>query len=229
MLRSDPFKKKHFLLNRVYLYIDGVTVTIDYIKALGTKDGARFALLLEQRPKWLLLILYLRKYGKLSFGEVRKLLNLDYRAFTLAISYLAGLRPEDLKRTGYLTSPVGDPFIAVEVLTQREKYLVLTEYGRSFAEKVVDYLKYIAVKYGYVDVEKKFGVARIALLTELKKRFPELDVEKYEKRVISFEELISKLSTVDPQLITIMKAEVIDAIPVELVTPRKTYTLYLVL
>jgi len=204
-------------------------MAVDYIKVFGAKDGSRFAILLEREPKLLLLILYLRKRIRLSFGEVRKLLNVDYSWLAKAIRYLAGLDPKDTRRPGYVVSPVGEPFIAVEVLSRKEKYLVLTEYGRSFAEKVVDYLKHVAVSYGYVDVEKKLGVAKIFLLTELKKKLPEVDVEKYEKRVISLEELISRLSVANPRLIPLMKPEIIDAVPIEIVTPRRTHVLYVVL
>ena len=204
-------------------------MAVDYVALFGAKDGSRFAILLERRPKWLLLILYLRKYTRLSFKEARRLLNVDYSGLAKAVRYLACINPRDARRPGHAVSPVGDPFIAVEVLSQREKYLVLTEYGRSFAEKVIDYLKYVAVTHGYVDVEERLGVAKLFLFTELKRRLPEVDVEKYERRVISLEELVSKLSVVNPRLIPLIKPEVIDAVPVEIVTPRRTYVLYVVL
>lgn len=200
----------------------------DYIELFGAKDGSKFAILIERRPKWLLLVLYLRKRYKMSFREAMTILKMNYHRFIRALRYLAGVS-FNKKQVGYVTSLTSEPLVAIEALSYNEKYVVLTESGRRFAEKVISYLKSVALEYGKVDVEDELGIPKIAVMTELRKSLPTIKAEKYEDRIVSFDKLVANLSMVNPRLLAVIKPEVIDAYPIEIRTPSKKHVLYVIL
>ncbi|MEM1694359.1 MAG: hypothetical protein QXL19_08875 [Ignisphaera sp.] len=205
----------------------------NYTSIFGIKEGIVIRMLVENRPKWLLLILYLRKFGAMTLSEIMSRLNIHYGSIKNAIKYLAGV---DLK-TPTLThiTPLGiEPILYVIRIPTKKKIVTLTDYGLQFSNKIVDYLKDIAIKLGSIDVEAKYGIPKIILLNELKQRFPNVDKINLLTRLVSFDELIVKLAKTKPELVSLMRPELIDAIPIELEiavdsrTSRKIY-LYLVL
>ncbi|MEM1560158.1 MAG: hypothetical protein QXK24_00900 [Ignisphaera sp.] len=207
----------------------------DYTTIFGIKEGIVVRMLIENRPKWLLLILYLRKFGAMTLSEIMSRLNIHYGSIKNAIKYLAGV---DLKTSTQITShitPLGvEPLLYVIRIPTKKKIVTLTDYGLQFSNKIVDYLKDIAIKLGSIDVEAKYGIPKIILLNELKQRFPNIDKINLLTRLVSFDELIVKLAKTKPELVSLMRPELIDAIPIELEvavdsrTSRKIY-LYLVL
>lgn len=200
----------------------------DYLKMFGVKDGSRFVLLLEKRPKWLLLLLHLRKSVRLSFKEARNILKMDHSSLLRAIQYLGGISIKSRKReVGYITSMTSDPLIAVEALSYKEKYIVLTEYGRSFTDKIVDYLKDVVLTYGKVDVEKDLRLSWIEVVKVLQRSLPpNVKPDDFLEKLVSIDKVVSKLANDSPRLLYILKPELIGLEPVEIITPMKKFRLF---
>lgn len=206
-------------------------VRYDFISEFGAEDGSRFLLLLERRPKWLLLLLYLRKKVRLSIKEAMELLGLSHTSLKKAIRYLSGRPDMDAKRS-FIASTIYRPLISIEMLSYNEKFIILTEYGREFADKIIWFLKKIALNYGRIDVENELGIPLIEVRKYIRRKLGGLgvtDYDAYDERIIDWQRLVRRLSVKHPLLLRIMNTEVIDAIPVELWTPSKKYILYVVL
>ena len=199
---------------------------MDIIRELGAEDGSRFVLLLEHRPKWLRLVLLLRWRVRLSIREAMRILKMRHASLKNAIRYLAG-SPEPGPRS-FIASTLRHPLVAVEMLSYNEKFIVLTEYGREFADKVIRLLRRIALNYGAVDVEEELGVSRIELAEYIASKLDMANSEEYVSRLVNWHKLVERLSREQPRLVDVMDPELIGAIPVEVETTSGRYILYLV-
>lgn len=201
----------------------------DPVAEMGVVDGSRFKLLLERRPKWLLLLLYLRKRVMLGVREAQRLLGVKYGCLRSAIRYLAGV-PEPGQTPP--PSTIHRPLVSVETLSPREKYIVLTEYGREFAEKATRLLKKIVLACGGVDVERELGVARVEVEERLRETLARHNLKPHrslEDRIVDWERVVHSLTLTHPTLLKVLNTEVVDAVPFTVETPRGTRTLYVIL
>jgi len=198
---------------------------IDFVGELGAEHGALFALLLERRPRWLLLLLYLRRRPGLTLREAQRLLGMRHGSLRRALRYLAG-QPEPGSGRELLASTVGRPLVAVEMLGYGEKLLVLTERGREFADRVLELLRRVALELGRVDVEAELGVSR-------------QEVERYAAsalrqpsgaadRVVDWQRLSEALPRLHPNLPAVLTPETLGAVPIEVETPSGRRTLYII-
>jgi len=189
----------------------------DYTSVFGIKEGIVVRMLVEDRPKWLLLILYLRKVGAMSLSEATSKVNIHYNSIRSAVRYLGGVDIRSHTPPAVSVTPLGtEPIVYVIRMPVRKKIIALTEYGTQFANRVVNYLKDVAVRVGGVDVESRYGIPKVVLVSELKRRFPDADQARLMTRFVSFDELTIKLVKVKPELVALMRPELIDAVPVEL-------------
>ncbi|MEM4583994.1 MAG: hypothetical protein QXV28_07000 [Ignisphaera sp.] len=174
-------------------------------------------MLIEDRPKWLLLVLYLRKLGAMTLSEAMSKVNIHYNSLKNAIKYLGGVDIKSDTSPIISATPLGiEPLIYVIRMPVRRKIIALTEYGIQFANRVVNYLKDVAIRMGGVDVESRYGIPKVVLLSELKRMFPDADQTKLMTRFVSFEELAIKLVKVKPELVMLMRPDLIDGVPIEL-------------
>lgn len=204
---------------------------IDFIAELGTENASRFILLLEKKPKWLLLVLYLRKKIRLSIREATRLLGIPYSSLKNAIRYLTG-RPDREARRQFIATTLFRPLVAVEMLSYREKFLVLTEHGGEFADQVIRLLKRIALKYGRVNIEDELGIPKIEMMKYVAKvlrRHGITDYRGYEERIIDWNKLTRNLLSIYPLLLRVMNTEVIDAVPFEIEISGRKHILYVIL
>lgn len=189
----------------------------DYTSVFGVKEGIVVRMLVEDRPKWLLLVLYLRKLGAMTLTEVSSRINIHYNSIRSAVRYLGGVDIKLHTPPTISVTPLGtEPIVYVIRMPVRKKIIALTEYGAQFANRVVNYLKDVAVRMGGVDVESRYGIPKVVLVSELKRRFPDADQVRLMTRFVSFDELAVKLVKVRPELVVLMRPELIDAVPVEL-------------
>ncbi|MEM1693966.1 MAG: hypothetical protein QXE75_05020 [Sulfolobales archaeon] len=189
----------------------------EYTSIFGVKEGVIVKMFVESRPKWLLLILYLRKLGAMTLSDISSRINIRYNGIRNAVKYLGGVDLRSPSPPPIPTTPLGiDPIVYVIRMPPRKKIIVLTEYGEQFANRVVNYLKEVALRLGRVDVETRYGIPKVMLMTELKRRYPDADQVKLLTRFVSFDELIAKLIKVKPELVQVMRPELIDAVPIEL-------------
>lgn len=191
----------------------------DYVSVFGHREGLVVKTLVEERPKWILLLLQLRKSGSMTVSEAKRAVKLGYRSLRTAVYYLGGVslgRGASQAVASHAT-PLGiPPVLQVIRVPGNKKYLSLTDYGEQFASRLVGYLKDVAVRLGGVDVESEYGIPRVTLLSELSSRFPDVDHNRLLSRFVSFDTLVASLARVNPQLLAVMRPELIDAVPVEL-------------
>lgn len=191
----------------------------DYTSIFGMREGLVVKTLIEDRPKWVLLILCLRKYGTMTVSEARIRINLGYRSIKTALKYLSGVelgRREVLHPATPIT-PLGiEPIVYLIRMPGNKKLITLTEYGVQFANRIVNYLKDVAMRLGGVDIESKYGIPKVTLISELSSRFPNIDQSKLLSRFVSFDELAINLAKARPSLLSVMRPDLIDAVPVEL-------------
>jgi hypothetical protein len=207
-----------------------MSTPIDFLSELGAEDGSRFMLLLERRPKWLLLLLHLRKRVRMSIREAMSTLKLRHESLRKALRYLTGIPDENAKKP-FIASTRRHPLVSVEMLSYNEKFIVLTEYGWEFTNKVVRVLKKIALRYGRVDVESELGIPRIVMYQVLRRTFLDYGIEmkeEYEERIVDWQKLIRNLSVIYPLLVRIMEPEILEAIPVKVETTSGSYILYVI-
>ena len=206
------------------------TQKIDYLEELGAEDGSRFMLLAERKPKWILLLLLLRKHVRLSMRAARKMLSMNYNQLRKAVRYLSGM-PDEKATRPFISTTRAKPLINVEMISYNEKYLVLTEYGKEFADKVILFLKRVALMYGRVSPED-LGISRAEFEVVVARRLAEQgikDVKTYIDRVVDWGKLARNLALTQPILLRVMDPGALGFIPIEIETASRTrYTLYLV-
>lgn len=196
---------------------------IDYLEELGAEDGSKFLIIAELRPKWMLLLLLLRKHVRLSVKTTMKMLGMSYSQLKRAIRYLSGVPDEKATRPFISTTRV-KPLIYVEMISYNEKYLMLTEYGKEFVDKVLRFLKKISIMYGRAEPEE-LGISKVEFEATVRKKLVEIgvkDVEPYVSRVIDLRKLTRNLALVQPILLRILDPIVLGYIPVEIETASKT-------
>lgn len=191
----------------------------DYTSVFGQKEGLVVRTLIEERPKWVVLLLQLRKSGTMSVSEVKNAVKLSYRSLKTAVYYLGGVnlgKGASATTVPHIT-PLGvSPIVSVIRIPGNKKYVTLTDYGEKFTARIVNYLKDVALRLGAVDVESEYGIPRVTLMSELSSKFPNVDQGMLMSRFVSFESLAVALARTRPSLLAVMRPDLIDAIPVEL-------------
>jgi len=204
-------------------------MSVDYLEELGAEDGSRFYILLENRPKWIKLLLLLRRRVRLSVREALKALNMKHDSLKRAIRYLAGL-PDEKSTKVFISSTRTKPLIHVEMISYNERYLVLTEYGKEFVDKVVRFLKKVALKYGSVKLED-LGISVVEAESLIRKKLAEQglrDVRNIEGRIIDWQKLQKALMLSNPLLLRVMEPPLLGFVQIEIETPSRKYSLYFV-
>jgi len=202
---------------------------VDFLDELGAEDGSRFYILLESRPRWIKLLLLLRRRVRLSTREALKELGMKYDSLRRAVRYLAGIPDERSKRI-FISTTRAKPLIYVEMISYNEKYLILTEYGKEFADKVLRLLTKAALKYGSVRLED-LGISTVEAESLIRRKLLEYglkDVKNVEDRIISWQKLQKTLTLTNPLLLRVMEPGLLGFIPIDIETPTKKYSLYFV-
>lgn len=204
--------------------------------SFSTKERGVVKVLLENKPKWIALLLYLKKKGVMSLREVRQEVKMSYTSLKRAIMYLGGIELGRGKTPMFQSpiTPLGiEPLISVIMVSHYKKYITLTDRGEQFAENLAVFLKSLITRYGYVDVERKYGVSMVYVYEELAKKLRNVP-ENIESRLVSYDELLYNLSTRDPRLIDVLRPEIVkpellDMVPIEIsIAGRRKIILYLV-
>lgn len=189
-----------------------------YMSVLGAREGMIVRTLVEERPKWVLLLLYLRKLGILGVSEAKRIVRISYDSLRSALKYLGGVElGRNFSPIAPAVTPIGlEPAVKVIRTPGNRKMITLTEYGLGLASKVVDLLKRIALGYGAVDVERKYGIPRVIVMSEISSRFPGGNPEILASKVVSLDELVINLSKSYPHALPLVRMDLIDAVPIEL-------------
>jgi len=204
-------------------------MSVDYLEELGTEDGSKFYIMLENRPKWIKLLLLLRRRVRLSTREALKALNMKHDSLKRAIRYLAGL-PDEKSSKMFVSTTRVKPLIHVEMISYNERYLILTEYGKEFVDKIVRFLKKVALRYGSLRLEE-LGISVIEAESLIRRKLAEYgvkDVKSIEDRIIDWQKLQRSLMLSNPMLLRIMEPTLLGFVPIEIETPSKKYLLYFV-
>lgn len=203
-----------------------------YVKYLGVEDGTIFSILLEERPKWLVLVMLLRKKIKMKLREAKELTGMRHEQLRRAIGYLSGVNIKAGEKI-LSTSTRARPLIFVEELSARIKILGLTKYGAEFAEKVHRMLIDMASKLGAVNVEKDLGISSVMLRSLVEEKLEELgirDVDPDSVIIIDLDRFLSRMAMYDPYLYRVIEyTEILDAVPIEIPTPAKKHVLYMLI
>jgi len=203
--------------------------SVDYLDELGAEDGSRFYILLESRPKWIKLLLLLRKRYRLSTREAMVALGLKHESLKRAIRYLAGL-PDEKSLRPFVSTTRAKPLIHVEMISYNERYLILTEYGKEFADKIVRFLKKVALKYGSVRLDE-LGISVVEAESLIRRKLRDYglrDVGSVGGNVIDWQKLQRLLALTNPLLLRVMDPNLLGFIPVEIETQSRKYLFYFV-
>jgi len=204
-------------------------MSVDYLEELGAEDGSRFCILLERRPKWIKLLLLLRRRYRLSIREAVKLLSMKHESLKRAIRYLAGL-PDEKQYRPFISTTRVKPLIHVEMISYNEKYLVLTEYGKEFADKVAELLKKLALRYGSVRLED-LGISPVEAESVIRRKLLSYGIRNVESagdRLVDWQKLYKTLVLLNPLILRVLEPDLLGFIPVEIETPGRKLTLYYV-
>lgn len=199
----------------------------DYSKVFGHREGMIVRTLLEERPKWVVLLLQLRKSGSMTLSEARVSANISYKSLKTALRYLGGSSTGrgDCSSVLPAVTPLGvEPVLQVIRVPGNKKYITLTDYGERLVSRILEYLREVAIRLGRVDVESEYGIPRVVLLNELAIKFPGADETKLVERLVSFDSVVVQLARLKPSLLAVMRPELVDAVPVvlEIATDRRT-------
>lgn len=187
-------------------------------RIFGPEDHALFVVLLEKRPKWILLLVHLYNKTVLNMSSAARDVGLKYESLKRAVRYLAGV---SAGRSGIPVSSTSiRPFIRVEEISKRDKFLMLTERGESFAESVINFVNEVVREYGRTDITRQ-GMSpttvRAAIASKLKSRG--FNIEDYDVNTIILEdELLKRISVSAPLLLSIIKPEAYDLYGIQRIT-----------
>lgn len=211
----------------------------DVYMFFSTRERSVIRVIVENRPKWISMLLYLRKNGVMTMRDLRSAVRMSYASLKRALYYLGGIEVGKERGFAYQPplTPLGiEPLVTLISLSPRKKYIALTEHGEEFTNNLVRYLKTLVRKYGSVDIESKYGIPRVYVVNELSKKVKsasERDVEN----IVSLDELYLNITRENPRLLQllrpdILRPELLDMVPLELtvVTGKgiKKLLLYLV-
>lgn len=173
----------------------------------GPEEHALFIILLEKRPKWILLLVYLYNKTVMNMSTAARSVGLKYESLKRAIRYLSGV---SAGRSGIPVSTTSiRPFIRLEEISKRDKFLMLTERGESFAESVIVFVNEVVRMYGRSDITKHGispSVVKAAIASKLKSRG--LSIEDYDVDTIVLEdEFIRRITASTPTLLSIVNPE----------------------
>lgn len=200
------------------------------IKVMGTENAAKFIILAERRVKWLLLLLYLNRNLRLSIRQAMRLTGMSYDSLRHALRYLGGIpdpRTRRLGRRSLITSNTVEPLVSLEELSPNEKYIVLTQHGRRFVESIRNFIVYVALRYGTVDVRRDYAVTEASVIKQITEQGFE-DPYKVLHRLVSWERVRYFFVKRFPSALPILKPELYGFIEVRLRVGNTKIELYYV-
>lgn len=188
----------------------------------STREKSVIRVVMENRPKWISMLLHLRKSGVMTMRDLRSLNRMSYASLKRALYYLGGIEIGKEKGFAYQppVTPLGiEPLVTVITLSPRKKYIALTERGEEFANKLANYLKTLVRKHGSVDIESKYGIPRVYVVNELSKKMKSVSERVIEHNIVSLDELYVNIARENPRLLQLLRPDVVnllDLIPIEL-------------